>query len=104
MVQYKACLVAQGFSQVPGVDYFNTFAPAAHLASIQTVLAFMATEDYETGQINIKSAYLNGKLTNDEVIFMKQAPSYEEAGDEKGEVYRLNKLLYGLKQAGRQWY
>lgn len=60
VVQYKACLVAQGFSQVPGVDYFDTYAPVTCLASIRTVLAFVATEDLETGQINIKGAYLTG--------------------------------------------
>ena len=105
MVRYKARLVAQGFSQVPGVNYFDTFAPITRLASIRTVLAFTAAEHYETGQIDIKSTYLNGKLTSDEVIFMKQAPSYEEAGDEEGvKVYRLKKSLYGLKQAGYRWY
>ena len=50
--------MAQGFSQVPGVDYFDTFAPVARLASIHTVLAFAAAEDYETGQIDIKAAIL----------------------------------------------
>ena len=43
VVRYKACLVAQGFSQVPGVDYFDTYAPVAKLASICTVLA-LATQ------------------------------------------------------------
>ena len=105
VVRYKARLVAQGFSQVPGVDYFDTFAPVARLASIRTVLAFAAAEDYETGQIDIKGAYLNGKLTEDEVIFMKQAPGYEEtAEDGRVKVLRLWKTLYGLKQAGRRWY
>ena len=102
VVCYKACLVAQGFSQVPGVDYFNTFAPVAHLASIQTVLVFVGTEDYKTGQIDIKSACLNGELTDDEVIYMQQVPGYEIDKGEK--VYRLRKSLYGLKQAGRRWY
>ena len=105
VIRYKARLVAQGFSQVPGVNYFNTFAPVAHLASIRTVLAYAAAEDYETGQIDIKAAYLNGELTEDEVIFMKQVPGYEEAGEEgKVKVLRLCKLLYRLKQAGRRWY
>ena len=105
VVRYKARLVAQGFSQVPGVDYFDTFAPVAHLASIRTVLAFAASEDYETGQIDIKGAYLNGELTDDEVIFMKQPPGYEEVGtDGRVRVLRLRKTLYGLKQAGRRWY
>ena len=102
VIQYKARLVTQGFSQVPGVDYFNTFASVACLASIHMVLAFVASEDYETGQINIKSAYLNGELTDKEVIHMKEAPGYESVGVEKGtKVYRLKKSLYGLKQVGR---
>ena len=49
IVRYKARLVAQGFSQVLGVNYFDMFAPVVCLASICTVLAFAATEDYETG-------------------------------------------------------
>jgi hypothetical protein len=54
------------------VDYFDTYAPVARLASIRTVLAFAAAEDLETGQIDIKGAYLNGELTDQEVIYMKQ--------------------------------
>ena len=105
VIRYKAQLVAQEFSQVLGVDYFNTFAPVARLASICTVLGFAAAEDYETGQIDKKATYLNGKLTEDKVIFMKQAPGYEEAGEGgKVKVLRLWKTLYGLKQAGRRWY
>ena len=64
VVHYKAHLVAQGFSQVPSVDYFDTFAPVAKLASIQSVLAIAAAENLELHQIDIKGAYLNGELTN----------------------------------------
>ena len=60
MVRYKAWLVAQGFSQVPSINYFDTFAPVAHLAFIQAVLAVAAVNDYEIHQIDIKGAYLNG--------------------------------------------
>ena len=105
VICYKAHLVAQGFSQVLGVDYFDTFTPVAHLASICTVLAFAAAEGYETSQIDIKAAYLNRELTENEVIFMKQAPGYEEVGEDGVvKVLRLWKSLYGLKQAGRRWY
>jgi len=62
--------VAQGFSQVPGVDYFDTFAPVARLASIRAVLAFATAENLETGQIDIKGAYLNGELTDGETIYI----------------------------------
>lgn len=55
--------MAQGFSQVPGINYFNMCALVAQLASIQTVSAFAAAKDYETGQIDIKMVYLkNGEL------------------------------------------
>ena len=70
MVCYKACLVAQGFSQIPGINYFDTFAPVAKLASIKVVLAIAATWNMEIHQIDIKGAYLNGKLTNDKQIYM----------------------------------
>ena len=99
-IRFKARLVAQGFSQVPSVDYFDTFAPVARLASIRAVLAFAAAENLETGQIDIKGAYLNGELTDGETIYMQQAPGYA-----KGKlICRLKKPLYGLKQSGRRWY
>jgi len=65
----------------------------------------VATENYETGQIDIKGAYLNGKLTKDKVIYMKQPPGYSvSAKNGKNLVCRLRKTLYGLKQSGRRWY
>jgi len=100
VVRYKARLVVQGFSQVPGVDYFNTFAPVAQLASIRTVLVFATAENLETGQIDIKGAYLNRELTADEVIYMCQPPGYTEGTL----VCQLYKTLYGLKQSRRRWY
>ena len=103
VVRYKARLVAQGFSQVPGVDYFDTFAPVARLASIRTVLAIVAAENLEIHQIDIKGAYLNGELTDQEVVYMKQPPGYP-ASPNSSQVLRLLKTLYGLKQAGRRWY
>jgi hypothetical protein len=85
VICYKAHLVAQGFSQVPGVDYFDTFAPVAKLASIRAILAMAAAEDMELHQINIKGAYLNGELTEREKIFMQQPPGYD-APNSSGKV------------------
>jgi hypothetical protein len=103
VVRYKARLVAQGFSQVLGVDYFDTFAPVARLASIRSVLAIAADLDMELHQIDIKGAYLNGQLTSQERIYMRQPPGYAEPGTPPL-VCRLRKTLYGLKQSGRRWY
>jgi len=76
VVHYKAHLVAQGFSQVPGVDYFDMFAPVTKLASIRMVLTLAAAKDMEIHQIDIKGAYLNGELTDQETIYMAQPPGY----------------------------
>jgi hypothetical protein len=103
IIRHKARLVAQGFLQVPGVDYFDTYASVAHLASIQTILSMAAILDMELHQIDIKGTYLNGELTADKVIYMHQPPGYP-APDSSGKVCRLLKTLYGLKQSGRRWY
>ena len=103
VVRYKARLVAQGFSQVPSVDYFDTYAPVAKLTSICTVLALAAHLDLELHQIDIKGAYLNGKLNDNETIYMCQPPGYTDPALPHY-VCRLHKTLYGLKQSGRCWY
>jgi len=97
-MQHKARLVAQGYSQVPGVDYFDTYAPVATLASIRTVLALAAQLDMEIHQIDIKGAYLNGELTDEEVVYMHQPPGFKST-DHPKQVCHLQKTLYGLKQS-----
>jgi hypothetical protein len=82
-------------SQIPGIDYFDTFAPVARLASIRTVLAFVATKNLKTSQIDIKGAYLNGELTAEETIYMCQPPGYQQGTM----VCQLQKTLYGERSA-----
>ena len=75
--RYKARLVAQGFTQVPGVDYIDTFAPVAKFPTLHVLLALAVTYDWEIHQMDVKNAYLNGKLT--ETIFMKQPLNFIDA-------------------------
>ena len=72
--RYKARLVAQGFTQVPGVDYIDTFAPVAKFSTLRVLLAIAASHDWEIHQMDVKNAYLNGKLT--ETIYIKQPPNF----------------------------
>lgn len=99
VVHKKACLVTQGFLQVLGVDYFNTFTPVACLSFIHTVLALATHYDMELHQIDIKGVYLNGELTSNETIYMCQLPSFISAIYPK-HICHLVKTLYGLKQSG----
>ena len=100
IVKYKARWVAQGFAQKYGIDYNETFAPVARFDSIRALLALVAHHDWELHQMDVKSAYLNGDL--EEELYMKQPTGFVAPGTE-GMVCRLNKSLYGLKQAGRTW-
>jgi hypothetical protein len=99
--RYKARLVAKGFSQKEGLDYKETFAPVAKFASIRTLLALAAHQDYEVHQMDVKTAFLNGDL--DVELYMRQPEGFVVAGQEEL-VCKLRKSLYGLKQAGRAWF
>ena len=103
IAHYKARLVAQGFSQMGGVDYDDTYALVAKLASMHAVIAMANRLGMEMHQIDIKGAYLNGKLNNNKVLYMQHPPGYK-APDAGMRVLRLVKTLYGLKQSGRRWY
>ena len=97
----KARLVAKGYSQQPGVDFHETFAPVAHLDTIRTIIAVAAQKGWLLYQLDIKSAFLNGKL--EEEIYVEQPQGFVVDGEEN-KVYKLKKALYGLKQAPRAWY
>ena len=99
--KYKARLVAQGFTQKFGVDYFDTFSPVAKLSSFRIILAIAARNDWDADTFDFNGAYLNGELGDNEEIYMKPPPGYTSEGEQ---VKRLLKSLYGLKQAGRKWY
>jgi hypothetical protein len=92
-------LVAKGYSQCPGFDFKETFAPTVCYSTIRIVLALAALEDLELRSIDISHAYLNGTL--EEEIYMQQPEGFEVGGPDH--VCKLRKSLYGLKQAGRVW-
>ena len=97
--RYRARLVARGFTQVHGTDYFDTYAPVTRLETIRLLFALAVEKDWEIRQIDVKTAYLNGDL--DEDIYMEPPKGYDVPN---GCVLLLKKALYGLRQAGRQWY
>jgi hypothetical protein len=94
--RFKARLVAKGFTQIPGQDFTFTFAPVARWDSIRALLSITALNDYELRQLDVKTAYLNGPL--EEEIYMRAPAGFSSP------YWRLRKGLYGLRQAGRQWY
>lgn len=97
---YKARLVARGFVQRQGIDYFDTFAPVVRYESIRMLLAIAAKEDYEIAQFDVKTAFLYGSLK--EIIYMEQPRGFEDK-TKPNAVCKLNKSLYGLQQSPRVW-
>ena len=100
-IRFKSRIVAKGFSQIYGVDYDETFAPVARLDTLRLLLNLAAIFDMEVHCIDMKTAFLHGSL--DEEIYMEQPEGFVEKGNED-KVCRLLKAIYGLKQAGRQWF
>ncbi|KAJ9552124.1 LOW QUALITY PROTEIN: hypothetical protein OSB04_016169 [Centaurea solstitialis] len=84
-----------------GIDYDETFAPVARLEAIRLFLAYAAHMNFKVFQMDIKNAFLNGKLN--EEVYVAQPPGFVDPKF-PDHVYKLNKALYGLKQAPRAWY
>jgi Reverse transcriptase (RNA-dependent DNA polymerase) len=99
--KFKSRVVAQVFSQVPGIDFQETYSPTIRLTSIRFILALACKYDLKLRPVDVKGAYLNGKL--DEPVYMHQPEGFIEPGEEHL-VCKLNKGIYGLKQSGRVWH
>ncbi|KAM1193139.1 hypothetical protein ACFXTH_013411 [Malus domestica] len=97
---YKARLVAKGYRQREGIDYEETFSPVAMIKSIRILLAIAAYHDYEIWQMDVKTAFLNGYL--EEELYMTQPEGFVSKS-EKTKVCKLQRSIYGLKQASRSW-
>jgi hypothetical protein len=103
IILYRAHIVAQGFTQCPGEDFFNTFAPVTKIESIHLLLAIAAILDLEIHVIDVDLAFLNSIMPEDQTVYLSQPPGYVAKGKEDF-VWKLGKALYGLKQSGHLWY
>ena len=99
--RYKAHLVAKGFTQKEGIDYKETFSPVSSKDSFRTIMTLVVHYDLELHQMDVKTVFLNGDI--EKTIYMVQLENFV-SGDTKSMVCKLNKAIYGLKQASPQWY
>ncbi|GJX21769.1 retrovirus-related pol polyprotein from transposon TNT 1-94 [Tanacetum coccineum] len=97
----KARPVAQGYNQQEGIDYDETYAPIARLESIRILLAYACALDFKLFQMDVKSAFFNGFIN--EKVYVAQPPGFIDFA-KPNHVYRLKKVLYGLKQTPKAWY
>nr|GEY09806.1 retrovirus-related Pol polyprotein from transposon TNT 1-94 [Tanacetum cinerariifolium] len=101
VLKNKARLVAKGYRQEEGIDFEESFAPAAHIKAIHIFITNAASKKITIYQMDVKTAFLNGELK--EEVYVSQPEGFVDP-DHPTHVYRLKKALYGLKQAPRAWY
>jgi len=99
--RHKVKLIAKGFTQREGIDYTKTFSPVSKKNSFRVIMTLIAHFDFKLHQIDVKMTFLNGHLEED--VYMKQLEGFSSS-DSEHLVFKLNKSIYGLKQASRQWY
>ncbi|GJY15063.1 retrotransposon protein, putative, ty1-copia subclass [Tanacetum coccineum] len=97
---YKARLVAKGYTQTLGIDYEGAFSPVADIRAIRILIAIAAFYDYEIWKMDVKTAFLNGYLS--EEVYMEQPEGFVNP-KYPNRVCKLKRSIYGLKQASRQW-
>ncbi|RVW14192.1 Copia protein [Vitis vinifera] len=107
IIRYKARLVAQGFSQRPGIDYEETYSPVMDAITFRFLISLAVSEGLDMRLMDVITAYLYGSMDND--IYMKIPEGFKlpDANNTKPRsMYsiKLQRSLYGLKQSGRMWY
>ncbi|GJR70597.1 retrovirus-related pol polyprotein from transposon TNT 1-94 [Tanacetum coccineum] len=91
VIKNKARLVAQGYTQEEGIDYDEVFASVARIEAIRLFLAYASFKDFMVSQMDVKSAFLYGKI--EEEVYVCQSPSFEDPNftDRRG---KINKTLF----------
>ena len=95
--RFKARYVAKGFTQVHGVDFYETWAPVGRYATLRALLSICAVEDLETKHIDIKCVFLNG--IQEEEVYVVQLPALNDGSVEWLSVCGINGDEFGMNWA-----
>ena len=96
ILKFKSRLVAKGFTQIEGIDYFDTFAPVVKAKSPQMVQALANKSNWKVYQMDVKTTFLNSELKED--VYMEQPEGFIDQVPPH-DIWKLNAALNCLKQA-----
>jgi hypothetical protein len=101
---YRSRLCALGYSQIPGLDFTDNFAPVINEITFRILIGASLIEGWNAEVIDVETAFLYGEL--EEEIYMKipEGLEYIEPINRDDECCVLGKAIYGLVQASRQWW
>ena len=107
IARYKTRLMAQGFSQIPGIDYDETYLPVMNIITFRCLISLSISEGLDMRLMEVITTYWYGMLEND--IYMKvpegfQLPQVNTSQPRNMYSIKLRQSLYGLKKFGRMWY
>ena len=97
VVKHKCRFVAQGFRKLKGFHYEQSSSPTSVAASIRMALATAAVMDMELRHIDFEQAYLLADVDTEIIELPEECREFLDA------MGKLNKVIYGLVQAGRCW-
>jgi hypothetical protein len=105
VVRYKARLVAQGFTQRPGIDFNETYSPVMSGITFRYLISLAVQKRLSMQLMDVVTAYLYGSLDSDIYMKVPDGISIPNPGANRN-MYcvKLKRSLYGLKQSGRMWY
>ena len=95
--KFKARIVVRKFQQKEIID--DIYSPVAKTQTLKILLNYCVQNDFKIDQIDVESAFLNGKVKSE--VYVKQLQGYD---DNSGRVCKVNKALYGLRESPRVWY
>lgn len=93
----KARIVAKGFQLKEGSYFDPVYAPVARISTIRLLMSIALQNDWNIRQLDIPTAFLNGKLENDVYIYTP------DGLETKSQILKLNRALYGLKESPKVW-
>jgi len=102
--RFRARLVCLGYSQIPGVDFRDNYAPMGNDITFRVIMVLRLIYNLHAVLLDVKTAFLYGKL--EEEIYMEIPMGYKEVYADPGhdKVLVLKMAMYGLVQAARQWF